>query len=59
MSLKFIINTITDVLISIKPQFSSKFFIFYEKINKIKLFSKMFKIMCFFQEKGVMGKNCY
>ena len=30
MWLKYIINTITDVLISIKPQFRSSFFIFHK-----------------------------
>ena len=38
MLLKYIINTLTDVLISIKLQFRSKFFIFHEKINRIELF---------------------
>ena len=45
MRLKYVINTITDVLISIKPQFRSKFFIFHKKMNKIVLFSKNVKIM--------------
>ena len=52
---KNIINTIKEVLVSIKPKFSEKFFNFYEKNSNFTIFRKVQIILKITKKTGIVS----